>query len=315
MEEGLESRILSLLSRNLMSVTQVANALGISKDKASGYLENLRQQGKLNLFVVGKSNVYTLKQEKSSRAIGIVSGKGGVGKTVVTINLAASLTSFGKNVIAIDADIKMSGLGLQLGMYYFPATLNDVLNDNEDILNAVYIHPSGLRIIPASLSLESAKISNLSKVLSSNFFDNSLVLVDSPPGLDSHTIEVIKACKEVIIVTLPELPSVADALKTIEVCKEVGTKPIGIIVNRYRKEKEQLNYKEIESACELPVLGLVPEDKTIRKSIHKQLPAVFLNPYSSSSVEFKRIAAKILGFEYSVPLSHRVKGLFLGLIK
>lgn len=315
MEESLESKILSLLSSNLMSVSQVANSLGISKDKVSGYLENLRQQGKLNLFVVGKSNVYTLKQEKNSKAIGIVSGKGGVGKTVVTINLASALMSFGRDVIAIDADIKMSGLGLQLGMYYFPATLNDVLNNNVDILNAVYIHPSGLRIIPASLSLESVKISNLSKVLSSNFFENSLVLVDSPPGLDSHSIEVMKACKEIIIVTLPEIPSVADAIKTIEVCKDVGARPIGIIVNRYRKEKEQLNYKEIENACELPVLGIIPEDKTIRKSIHKQMPAFFLNPYSPSSLEFKKIAAKLLGFSYSISFSQKIKGFFWGVRK
>ncbi|MEM7825821.1 MAG: P-loop NTPase [Candidatus Aenigmatarchaeota archaeon] len=283
MEEGFEEKILSLLSRNLMSVTQLANTLGISKDKVSGYLENLRQQGKLNLFVVGKSNIYTLKQEKTSKAVGIISGKGGVGKTVVTINLAAALMSFGKDVIAIDADIKMSGLGLQLGMYYFPATLNDVLNNNIDILNAVYI--------------------------------NSLVLVDSPPGLDLHTLEVIKSCKEVIIVTLPELPSVVDAIKTIEVCKEVGTKPIGIIVNRYRKEKEQLNYKEIESSCELPVLGVIPEDKNIRKSIHKQTPAVLLNPYSPSSIEFKKVAARLLGFKYSAPFFHKVRGFFWGLRK
>ncbi|MEM5834271.1 MAG: cell division ATPase MinD [Candidatus Aenigmatarchaeota archaeon] len=315
MEENIERRILSLLSSNLMSVTQVANSLGISKDKASGYLESLRQQGKLNLFVVGKSNVYTLKQEKNSKTIGIISGKGGVGKTVVTINLACALMSFGKEVIALDSDLKMSGLGLQLGMYYFSTTLNDVLNDNADILSAIYIHPSGLRIIPASLSLEEAKISNLSKVLSSNFFENSIVLVDSPPGLDSSSVEVIKACKEVIVVTLPELPSVIDAIKTIEVCKEIGAKPLGIIVNRYRKEKEQLNYKEIESACELPVLGVIPEDKTIRKSIHKQFPAFFLNPYSKASLEFKRIAAKLLGFTYSSSLSERIKSILWGLRK
>jgi septum site-determining protein MinD len=314
-EEDLESKILSLLSKNLMSVSQVASSLGISKDKASGYLENLRQQGKLDLFVVGKSNVYTLKQEKSSKAIGIVSGKGGVGKTVVTINLAAALMSFGKDVIAVDADIKMSGLGLQLGMYYFPVSLNDVLNNNADIINAIYIHPSGLRIIPASLSLESVEISNLSKVLSSNFFENSLVLVDSPPGLDSSTLEVIRACKEVILVTLPEIPSVADTIKTIEVCKELGAKPMGIIVNRYRKEKEQLNYKEIESACEIPVIGVIPEDKAIRKSIHKQMPSVFLNPYSPSSLEFKRIAARILGFNYPITFFQRLKGIFWRLRK
>ncbi|MCS7106095.1 MAG: cell division ATPase MinD [Candidatus Aenigmarchaeota archaeon] len=251
--------------------------------------------------------------EKNSRVIGIISGKGGVGKTVVTINLACALMSFGKDVVALDADVKMSGLGLHLGMYYFSTTLNDILNSEAEILSAIHIHPSGLRIIPASLSLENVNISNLSKVLSSNFFENSIVLVDSPPGLDSNSIEVIKACDEVIIVTLPEIPSVVGAIKTIEFCKEVNVKPFGIIVNRYRKEKEQINYKEIESVCELPVLGVIPEDKKIRKSIYKQFPAFFLNPYSKSSLEFKRIAAKLLGFSYSSSLSEKFKMFLWGL--
>ena len=85
-----------------------------------------------------------------TRIIGVVSGKGGGGKTVTTINLSAALMGFGKNVIAIDADVKMSGLGLQLGMYYFPVTLNDVLGNRGTIHESLYIHSSGLRIIPAN---------------------------------------------------------------------------------------------------------------------------------------------------------------------
>lgn len=330
MEEstGLEGKILNLLNKNLMSVTQVANSLGIRKDIATGYLETLKHQGKLDLFVVGKSNVYTVPRESRSakvpepvikrmnKRIAIVSGKGGVGKTVVSVNLAASLMEFGKSVITVDADVKMSGLGLQLGMYYFPTTLNDVLRDNADILNAIYIHSSGIRIIPASLSLDPVDLSNLNEALVSPYFDNSLILVDSPPGLEPNTLQVLKACDEAIIVTLPEIPAVTDAIKMVEVCKEAGVKPIGIIVNKYRKgEKNQINFKEIERACELPVLGVVQEDKTIRKSIYKQTPAVFLNPYSSSSLEFKKIAAKLLGFNYSPSSMARVKRLFWGLKK
>jgi Mrp family chromosome partitioning ATPase len=108
---NLENKITDLLSKNLLSVSQVAKALGIRKDIAAGYLETLKQQGKLELFVVGKSNVYTvpkksnMKTEKPIRKIGIVSGKGGVGKTVVTINLTSALMEFGKSVIAVDAKI------------------------------------------------------------------------------------------------------------------------------------------------------------------------------------------------------------------
>lgn len=319
-ENTLESRILNLLNKNLMSVTQVANALGIRKDIVAGYLETLREQGKLELFVVGKSNVYTIprtqeiiKAESPIRTIGIVSGKGGVGKTIVTINLTAALMEFGKKAIAIDADIKMSGLGLQLGMYYFPTTLNDVLRDNASILSATYIHPSGIRVIPASLSIDPVDTSNLNKALDSPYLRNSLLLIDSPPGLESNVIQVLRACNEVILVTLPEIPAIADAIKTIEACEEAKVKPLGIVVNRYRRGSNQINFKEVESACELPVLGVIPEDKNIRKSIFKKEPAVFLNPYSPASIAFKKVAAKILGFNYALPTFFHIKKLLWGL--
>jgi septum site-determining protein MinD len=311
----LEKKILELLNEKLMSVSQVANILGIRKDVAAGCLETLRQQGKLELFVVGKSNVYTVprsvESRRTTRIIGIASGKGGVGKTVITINLSAALMEFGKKVIAIDADIKMSSLGLQLGMYHFPVTLNDVLRNNVDIFNSIYTHPSGIKMIPASLSAEETDVSNLKKVLNSSYFDDSILLLDSPPGLENTTIQALMSCNEVILITLPELPSLADLIKMKEKCDEVGAKPVGIIVNRYRKrEKNQINLKEIETACELPVLGAIPEDDLIRKSIYKKEPAVFINPYSSSSIAFKKIAAKILGFEYNPPSLLSLRKLF-----
>ena len=297
-----------------MSVSQVASKLGIRKDVAAAYLESLRQQGKLELFEVGKSKVYILPRKpievKKPRIIGIVSGKGGVGKTVVAINLTAALTFFGKNAIAIDADLKMSGLGLQLGMYYFPVTLNDVIKDNKSILNAIYIHSSGLRIIPASLSINPVNISSLPKFLSLPYFEDSILIVDSPPGLEANAKEVLKVCKEVILVTLPEIPSLTNVLKLIEACKELNVKPIGIIVNRYRRDKHQLRIQEIEKVCELPVLGVIPEDKNIIKSIYKRYPLVFLSPYSKTALEFKKIAARLLGFNYKPGFGSRIKNLF-----
>ena len=251
-----------------------------------------------------------------NRAIAIVSGKGGVGKTTVTANLSAALMQFKKNVIALDADIKMSGLGLQLGMYYFPVTLTDVLEQKANVFEAIYIHPSGLRIIPASLCAQNVKVSRLKDILNDQLLNDNIVLVDSPPGLETNTLSVLKACKELIIVTIPEIPAITDVMKTIAVAKKLESKPIGIIVNRYRRrEKNQVNIKEIESACGVPVIGVIPEDKTIKKSIFKRVPAVFLDQYSASSIEFKKIAANLVGEKYIPPRLFKVKRFFRGLKK
>jgi len=245
------------------------------------------------------------------RIIGVFSGKGGVGKTTTVINLSAALMSFGKNVIAIDADIKMSCLGLQLGMYYFPVTINDVLIDKGNIYEALYIHSSGLRIIPAALSTEDISLLKFKKILSDPFFDENLVLIDSPPGIEKNALFVLKSCPEVLLVTTPEIPAITDAMKIISLCKECKTKPLGIIVNMYKnRERDQLGIKEIEDTCGLSVIGIIPEDKTIKKGIFRGIPGFLLNTNSPSSMAFKRIAANIAGIQYQPSNFEKLKGFF-----
>jgi len=235
----------------------------------------------------------------NEKIIGVVSGKGGVGKTTTVVNLSAALMEFNKNVIAIDTDVKMSGLGLQLGMYYFPVTLNDVLMNRGNIFEAMYIHSTGLRIIPASLYMEDVKYSELKTVFEDSFLEGNIVLVDGPPGLQRDAMAIMRACPELLIVTTPEIPAITDAMKIISACRMLKTTPIGIIINMYRKrDPNQIKPKEIESICGLPVIGIVPEDKNVKKGIFKGIPGVILNPHSSSSIAFKRIAAHLIEEEY-----------------
>jgi len=249
-----------------------------------------------------------------TRIIGIVSGKGGVGKTTTTINLSAALMEFKKNVIAIDADIKMSGLGLQLGMYYFPISLNDVLKGQGELFEALYIHSSGLRIIPASLNVDDVKISNFQKVLEDPLLENNIVLIDSPPGFEKNSLAVLKTCPELLIVTTPEIPAITEALKIISITERMSSTPIGIIVNMYkRKEPNQINLKEIRAICGLPIIGVIPEDDNIKRSIFKGVPAVCLNPYAPSSIAFKKITAALIKEDYippKVPLLKKILGRF-----
>ncbi|MBI4176026.1 MAG: P-loop NTPase [Candidatus Aenigmarchaeota archaeon] len=226
-----------------------------------------------------------------ARNICIVSAKGGVGKTVVTINLAAAMMLDRRPVVALDADLKMSGLGLQLGMFHFPVSLNDILNGRAGLLEAMYIHASGLRIIPASLGVREASAARLRKVLAHPALHDSTVLVDAPPGLEKNALAVLGACDEAIVLATPEIPAVADAMKTIMAAEKAGTKVLGLVLNRYRKG--QLLPKEIESACGVPLLGVVREDREIAKSIFRRMPVVVLKPKARSSRDFRRIGAAL----------------------
>jgi cell division ATPase MinD len=238
------------------------------------------------------------------RIIGIVSGKGGVGKTTVTINLASALLSFGRNALVVDADLRMCGASLQLGMYNYPITLNEVLNESMSIYDAIYTHRSGLKVIPASFFSEPASYLSLRKAFSDLELENVILLVDSPPGVEENAIEVIKLCEEIIPVVTPDLPSVADTIKVVDLAKDNGISPLGVIVNRYSNRiKNQTSLNEIKEAFEAPILGVIYEDELIRKSINERVPAFYLNPNSKNSLTFKEIAAKIIGIDFKPKVS------------
>jgi cell division ATPase MinD len=235
------------------------------------------------------------------KIIGIVSGKGGVGKTTFTANVALAMANFGRDVVAVDVDLSTSNLGLQLGFYQFPLGLQDALDGNIGILNAIYTHPSGLKVVPASISLNYITKNPTPYRLKSVLSDlNGIILIDSPPGLREDALLVLKACDDLVLVTNPEIPAVTDALKVIKVAREMGKEPLGIVVNRTR-DKFELTTDEIEEMCDLNVIGRVPEDRDVKRSLFEKTPIVSLKPHSRASVEFKRIAAALVGEEYSPP--------------
>ena len=99
-----------------------------------------------------------------SKLITITSGKGGVGKTTTSINLAAALNSFGKETIIVDANLTTPNVGLHLGAPIVPISLNHVLQGKAKIQDAIYEHESGTKIIPSSLSINELKRINHSRL-------------------------------------------------------------------------------------------------------------------------------------------------------
>ncbi|MFH1127226.1 MAG: cell division ATPase MinD [archaeon] len=234
------------------------------------------------------------------KIIGIVSGKGGTGKTVSSINIALALHQFGEEVVVVDADTTASSLGLHLGFYTFPNKLQDVLNDEIDINRAIYMHHTGLKLIPSSIDLDSlsADVSRLRLVL--NKLEGTIIL-DAPPGLDKDSRTVLDACDEIIIVTNPEIPTVANAVKVARVATDMKKNVLGILITRMKYSAWELRPEEIEMMCEVPVIGIIPEDWNVSKSIFDKVPIVAQSPYSHASIEYKKLAARLIGKTYEPP--------------
>jgi septum site-determining protein MinD len=236
-----------------------------------------------------------------SKIIVITSGKGGVGKTTTAINLGAAMNYFGRDVLIIDGNLSTPNIGIHLNSPEVPVNLNHVLSKKSDIFEAVYEHESGMKIIPASLSVKELKKIKPEKILDfKNDFKkiSDYVIVDSAAGLGQEARATIGLADEIIIVTNPEMPAITDALKTIKIAEEMKKPVIGVIVTRVRKNDIEIQPDVVKEMLEVPILGMVPEDDGIQKSLGMKDTIVNAIPKSKASRAYKEIAAKLTGAEY-----------------
>lgn len=238
-----------------------------------------------------------------TRIILIVSGKGGVGKTTIASNLAYTLAELGEDVIAVDANLTTPNLGLHTGMHLTPHTLHDVLRGDVNIGEAVYTHPDGFRIIPASMSIKDlagTDPSKLSEVTMGLLGKADYVIMDSAAGLGRETVSAVAAADEIMLVVNPNIPSVVDALKTAELARGFNKQIIGVVVNRRSKRKHELSNESIESMIETPIIAEIPEDENVAKSIAAKQPVVEYDTHSPASIEIRRLAYTLTGqkFDY-----------------
>lgn len=233
-----------------------------------------------------------------ARIIVINSGKGGVGKTTTAINLGASLNKLNKEVVIVDANLNTPNIGLQLGAPIVPVTLNHVLKGKAEIEEAVYEHSSGTKIVPSSLSVKeltkfnTKKIPEIIKKLSKSC---DYVIIDSAAGFGEEVIAVIEAADEIIIVTNPEMPAVTDALKSVKVSREMGKEINGIIVTRHKGAKYEMPLSSIKSMLEAQIIGVIPEDKSVKEALNLRDAVVHTHPKSKVSRKYLEIARKVSG--------------------
>jgi len=251
----------------------------------------------------------------AARIISILSGKGGVGKTTVVVNLGAALASvFKENVAIIDCNISTSHLSLYMGMYQCPVTLNHVLRGEADIKEATYLHSSGVKVIPASLSLKDlngADISLLGSVLRNLVQHVDIILLDAAPGFTRETWAVMQASDEVLFVTLPQVPATVDIIRCREMLQEVGAKrELGLVLNMVTKKNYELSTKDVEHMTDLPVIASIPQDTNILRSLGMKAPVVTYKRNAPASIEFIKLAASVAGYQPRKDVYSRLMRLF-----
>tara|TARA_Y100000034_G_scaffold91111_1_gene109853 strand:+ start:1084 stop:1860 length:777 start_codon:yes stop_codon:yes gene_type:complete len=235
------------------------------------------------------------------KLIVITSGKGGVGKTTSAINLGAAVNYFGRDVLVVDGNLSTPNVGIHLGSPEVPVSLNHVLSEKADISEAIYEHESGIKILPSSLSIKELKKIDPEKMksLKKDFRKISrYVIIDSAAGLGDEAISVIKMADELILITNPEMPAITDALKTIKLAEQLKKPVLGVIMTRVKNNNIEMQPETVKEMLEVPILGMIPEDINIQKSLSLKDAIVHTHPKSKPARAYKEIAAKIVGVDY-----------------
>ncbi|GKT11154.1 MAG: flagellar biosynthesis protein FlhG [Thiomicrorhabdus sp.] len=240
------------------------------------------------------------------RVIAVASGKGGVGKTNVSVNLGVSLSKMGSRVLLMDADMGLANVDIMLGIQT-PYNLVHVLDGQKTLEEVIVEGPGGLKIIPAAsgisrmaqlTAMENAGIINAFSELNGKL---DILIVDTAAGIADSVISFCRAAQEVVIVVTDEPASITDAYALIKVLsRDFKLTRFRLLANQSRSpEHGRLLYEKLARVCEqfldvsLDYFGTVPFDHDLREAVQKQVPVTIYKPHSESAKAFKKMAQKV----------------------
>ena len=241
------------------------------------------------------------------RMIAIASGKGGVGKSTVTVNLAIALSHLGMRVLVVDADFGLANIDVMLGVQT-KYNLSHFIRGQRMLDEIVHIGYDGVRFISGGsglselLQLDDRQLAKLMKGLTRMDMPVDYILFDSGAGINDNLIQMVHACSSTIVVTTPEPTAILDAyalIKTI-VAKE-HDHPIRIIMNRAETKKEAdhvlRGFTEVLSRHlnkTVSCLGHIIAEQDVPRSIKRQTPMIISAPDSHFAREIEVIARNLL---------------------
>ena len=233
-----------------------------------------------------------------AKTIGIMSLKGGVGKTSVVSSLGDALSTFGKKVLLVDANFSAPNLGLHWNIIDPQITLHHVLSRKANIKDAIH-SMDGLDIIPSSIFTD-MQINPfiLKDKLNQVKRKYDFILIDSAPAVNDDVLSVILASNSLIFIATPDYPTLSNTLKSINLAKERGAVIDGLILNKVHGRDFEIPIVDIEKTIEAPILAVIPYDVKVLESLSKFIPFTSHKPKADGSVEFKKLAGVLSGKKY-----------------
>ena len=196
--------------------------------------------------------------------------------------------------MAIDANLSAPNLGLHFGEIDPKATIHEVISHKIPVEKAI-LSFQGLDLLLGSIAygeeVHFVDVRSLLEPLKSKY---KLIIIDSSPGIGSEVISAMKSCDEIIIVTNPEIPTVASTLKTFRAAEQYKIPIMGVVVNKVRNEPFELPIKDVKKALGWPIIAIIPEDRKVRESTAAGVPVVVHDAKSPAALEFGKLAEFIV---------------------
>ena len=289
------------------------------------------QAAKLRELAQKTKTTGDLSRSSQKRIIAITSGKGGVGKTNLSVNLAIGLTGLGKRVMLMDADLGMANIDVILGVTP-KYNLYHVLKGQRSIEEIVIEGPRGVKVIAGGSGI--SELANVGSEQRTRFIESmdeleddfDIFLVDTSAGITDNVMGFLMAANEVIVVTTPEPTAITDAygiISTLSSMQKKDKSNAKLIVNRVKSKQEgRVVAERIKTVAKqflsiyVENLGIIYDDASVGEAVKKRQPFILSYPHSKASACVNDLANKLVNQPFNG--SMEIKGFFqqvLGFLK
>lgn len=251
------------------------------------------------------------------KVIAVTGGKGGVGKTNLSVNLSVALADLHRRVVLMDADLGLANVDVLLGLQ--PRfTLADVLSGERKMRDILVQGPNGIKVVPASSGV--ASMAGLSAqehaAIIHSFSELSdqldILMIDTAAGISDTVVSFVRAAQEVVVVVCDEPSSITDAYALIKLLNtDHDVFRFKVIANMTRSNQEGIHlFNKLNAVCDrfldasLQYLGCVPFDENVRNAVQKRKSLMEFSPRCKAAQAIRKVAQQI----DTMPVSHTAKG-------
>lgn len=264
------------------------------------------------------SGLRRLTKPTLTKVVAVTGGKGGVGKTNVTLNLALSLAQQGKKVMVLDGDLGLANIDIMLGVRVHK-NLGHVLNGECELQDIIVEGPYGVKLIPATSGSKSmaeltpVQHAGLIRAFSSLEEDVDILLIDTAAGISDMVTSFSRAAQDVLVVVCDEPTSITDAYALIKLLnREHNVQRFKIVANMvrsYREGRELFAKLTLVTdrflSANMELVACIPLDEKVRLSVRKQKVVVDAYPRSPAALAMKSLANKVVTWPVPrVPSGH-----------